>query len=158
LIFGLLAICVFLFEGTWFERNTHALSNVISLCLLGLRAESLVAQSASFALKDIINDCDLALYADEIIKTCNECLQNGSLIQHSYDIRLMAIIGLSIADLLQHDIQKPYNWIDTIITPLLNKLDELSKLQVNLRNHQATNSKNTRSNLHLRCSIKFRKY
>jgi hypothetical protein len=132
--FSIACIKLFLFlitiEGMWFERNTHALSNVISLCLLGLKAEPTVAQSASFALKDIINDCDLILYADEIIKTCNECLQSGALLQHSYDIRLMAIIGLSIADLLQHDSQKSFNWINVIITPLIFKLDELSYLQV----------------------------
>jgi hypothetical protein len=118
--------------GTWFERNTHALSNVISLCLLGLKAEPGVAQSASFALKDIINDCDLTLYADEIIKTCNECLQNGSLLQHNYDIRLMAIISLAVSDMLQHDSNKSFNWINTIVAPLIVKLDDFSKMQVRI--------------------------
>ncbi len=116
--------------GTWFEHNTHALPNVVSLCLLGLKTESAVAQSASFALKDIVNDCDLATYADDIINTCHECLRNGTLLQHSYDIRLMAIIGLCVADLLKHNTQKAFNWINVILTPMVVKLEELSKLQV----------------------------
>jgi hypothetical protein len=55
--------------GNWLERNLQALPNAISLCLLGLRTEA-VTQSASFALKDIVNDCDLSSYAEQIIQTC----------------------------------------------------------------------------------------
>ena len=55
--------------GNWLERNNHVLPNAVSLCLLGLKTES-VTQSASFALKDIINECDLSAYADQIITTC----------------------------------------------------------------------------------------
>ena len=55
--------------GSWLERNPHLLQNAISLSLLGLKTEQ-VTQSASFALKDIINDCELSAYADQIIVTC----------------------------------------------------------------------------------------
>lgn len=55
--------------GSWLERNVHMLPNAISLCLLGLKTES-VTQSASFAIKDIINDCNLAPYANQIISSC----------------------------------------------------------------------------------------
>lgn len=59
--------------GSWLERNPNVLPNAISLCLLGLKTEA-VTQSASFALKDIINDCDLSSYADQIISTCQVIL------------------------------------------------------------------------------------
>jgi hypothetical protein len=55
--------------GSWLERNVQVLPNAISLCLLGLKTDA-VTQSASFAIKDIVNDCNLARYAEEIIATC----------------------------------------------------------------------------------------
>lgn len=55
--------------GSWLERNVHILPNAINLCLLGLKTDA-VTQSASFAIKDIINDCNLASYADQIITNC----------------------------------------------------------------------------------------
>lgn len=113
--------------GNWLERNSYALPNVISLCLLGLKTET-VTQSASFALKDIINDVDLSQYADQIITTCQECLKTGSLIQN-YEVRLMSIIGLSISDVLNIDLQRAVNWVGSVIQPYLTQLEELLKLQ-----------------------------
>lgn len=55
--------------GSWLERNVQMLPNAISLCLLGLKTDA-VTQSASFAIKDIINDCNLAPYANQIISAC----------------------------------------------------------------------------------------
>ena len=71
--------------GNWLERNTQVLPNSISLCLLGLKTPS-VTQSASFALKDIIMECDLSLYADQIISTCQECLKGGVCGAQSYEV------------------------------------------------------------------------
>ncbi len=114
--------------GIWLENNPELLPNVISLCLLGLKTEA-VTQSASFALKDIINDCDLSKYADEVIHGCDECLKSGTLV-NNYEVRLMSIIGLALSDLLNVDIQRAINWIDKIVNPYIVKLDELAKLQV----------------------------
>ena len=114
--------------GIWLENNPELLPNVISLCLLGLKTES-VTQSASFALKDIINDCDLSKYADEVINACDECLKSGTLV-NNYEVRLMSIIGLALADLLHVDMQRAVNWINSVINPYIVKLDELAKLQV----------------------------
>jgi hypothetical protein len=114
--------------GIWLENNPELLPNVISLCLLGLKTEA-VTQSASFALKDIINDCDLSKYADEVINGCDECLKSGTLV-NNYEVRLMSIIGLALSDLLNVDIQRAINWIDKIVNPYIVKLDELAKIQV----------------------------
>lgn len=114
--------------GNWLEHNTQVLPNIISLCLLGLKTES-VTQSASFALKDIINDCDLSKYADDIINACNDCLKLGTLV-HNYEVRLMSIIGLALSDLLTVNLQHALNWINIIVNPYMVKLEELSKIQV----------------------------
>lgn len=55
--------------GSWLEVHQDVLPNAISLCLLGLKTEA-VTQSASFALKDIINDCDLSSFGEQILSTC----------------------------------------------------------------------------------------
>jgi hypothetical protein len=114
--------------GTWLEHNVELLPNVISLCLLGLKTES-VTQSASFALKDIINDCDLSKYSDQVISACDECLKAGTLV-NNYEVRLMSIIGLSLSDLLNVDMQRAIGWINNVINPYIIKLDELARLQV----------------------------
>ena len=114
--------------GIWLENNPQLLPNVISLCLLGLKTEA-VTQSASFALKDIINDCDLSKYADEVILACDQCLKSANLV-NNYEVRLMSIIGLSLSDLISVDIQRVINWINKIVNPYIMKLDELAKLQV----------------------------
>jgi len=104
------------------------LQNAISLSLLGLKTES-VTQSASFALKDIINDCDLSNYSDQIISTCQECLNKG-VVAHNYEVRLMSIIGLCISDLLCLDVARAQVWLTQVLQPYILKLDELSKLTV----------------------------
>lgn len=113
--------------GSWLERNVHVLPNVISLCLLGLKTES-VTQSASFALKDIVNECDMCQYAEQIIQTCQECLKQGSL-AHNYEVRLISIIGLCLSDLLKVEMQRTIDWLFNIIEPYVQKLAELSQLQ-----------------------------
>jgi hypothetical protein len=114
--------------GSWLERNTHLLQNAVSLSLLGLKTES-VTQSASFALKDIINDCELSAYADQIIITCQECLKmNG--VAHNYEVRLMSIIGLCLSDLLLIDLNRSLIWLQNIIEPYLIQLNELAHLSV----------------------------
>ena len=103
------------------------LQNAISLCLMGLKTEA-VTQSASFALKDIINDCDLSMYASEIIQGCNECLRAGHVTQN-YEVRLMSIIGLCLSDLLVVDAQRSVQWLFSIADPYINKLSELAALK-----------------------------
>ena len=114
--------------GNWLERNTQVLPNSISLCLLGLKTDS-VTQSASFALKDIIMECDLSQYADQIISTCQECLKMGLCSAQNYEVRLMSIIGICISDLLQVDLDRSLNWLQLIIEPYIIKLDELGNLK-----------------------------
>ena len=114
--------------GVWLESNSQLLPNIISLCLLGLKTEA-VTQSASFALKDIINDCDLSKYADDVISACDGCLKSGSLV-NNYEVRLMSIIGLALSDLLSIDVQRSLNWINSVVNPYIEKLSELAKLQV----------------------------
>lgn len=113
--------------GSWLERNPQLLQNAISLSLLGLKTES-VTQSASFALKDIINDCDLSAYSDQIIMTCQECLKLGSVAQN-YEVRLMSIIGLCLSDLLCIDVTRSQTWLTQILEPYIIKLNELSLLK-----------------------------
>jgi len=113
--------------GSWLERNTHLLENAISLTLLGLKTDA-VTQSASFALKDIINDCDLSAYSDQIILTCQECLKKGTVAQN-YEVRLMSIIGLCLSDLLCIDMARAQAWLSQIVDPYLVKLAELSQLK-----------------------------
>lgn len=103
------------------------LQNAVSLSLLGLKTES-VTQSASFALKDIINDCELSQFADQIIITCQECLKLNSM-AHNYEVRLMSIIGLCLSDLLAVDLDRSLVWLQTIIEPYLIKLNELAHLK-----------------------------
>jgi hypothetical protein len=121
--------------GNWLERNTQVLPNSISLCLLGLKTDS-VTQSASFALKDIIMECDLSQYAVEIIRTCQECLKMGLCSAQNYEVRLMSIIGLCISDLLQVDLDGSLNLLQSIIEPYIIKLDELSNLKDVIDKHQ----------------------
>lgn len=113
--------------GSWLERNVHVLPNVISLCLLGIKTES-VTQSASFALKDIVNECDLCQYAEQIISTCQECLKMGTN-SPNYEVRLMSIIGLCLSDLLKVEMQRTLDWLFSIIDPYLIKLNELAQLR-----------------------------
>lgn len=114
--------------GNWLQRNLQILPNSISLCLLGLKTDS-VTQSASFALKDIIMECDLSQYADQIISTCQECLKIGICAAQNYEVRLMSIIGICISDLLQVDLDRSLNWLQLIIEPYIIKLDELANLK-----------------------------
>jgi hypothetical protein len=113
--------------GNWLERNTHVLPNAVSLCLLGLKSDS-VTQSASFALKDIINECDLSAYADQIITTCQESLKSGQ-VAHNYEVRLISICGMCVSDLLLIDYQRSINWLQLILEPYLVKLNELAQLK-----------------------------
>lgn len=113
--------------GSWLERNPHLLQNAVSLSLLGLKTES-VTQSASFALKDIINDCELSSFADQIIITCQECLKMNA-VAHNYEVRLMSIIGLCLSDLLAVDLDRALVWLQTVIDPYLVKLNELAHLK-----------------------------
>lgn len=113
--------------GGWLDRNPQLLQNAISLSLLGLKTES-VTQSASFALKDIINDCDLSQFSDQIIQTCIECLKLGT-VAYNYEVRLMSIIGLCLSDLLCIDMARAQGWLDQIIEPYIIKLNELSQLK-----------------------------
>ncbi|CAF0805984.1 unnamed protein product [Brachionus calyciflorus] len=121
--------------GSWLERNVNVLPNAISLCLLGLKTES-VTQSASFALKDIINDCDLSSYAEQIIATSQEALKSCTVAQN-YEIRLMSIIGMCLSDLLSVEYQRAINWLQNIVEPYIIKLTELSQLKQTDKNTQS---------------------
>jgi hypothetical protein len=57
-----------------------------------------------------------------------ECLKMGS-ITHNYEVRLMAIIGLCISDLLLVDLDRSLNWLQAILEPYLAKLAELAQLK-----------------------------
>jgi hypothetical protein len=103
------------------------LPNAVSLCLLGLKSES-VTQSASFALKDIINECDLSAYADQIITTCQESLKSGQ-VAHNYEVRLISICGMCVSDLLLIDYQRSISWLQLILEPYLAKLTDLAQLK-----------------------------
>jgi hypothetical protein len=123
--------------GSWFERNVNHLPNAISICLLGLKTET-VTQSASFALKDIISDCDLAGYSDQIITTCEECLAEANVAQN-YEVRLMSIIGLCLSDLFTIDTQRSFNWLNRLVEPYLQRLVHLaSQTQVDKVSQQLT--------------------
>jgi hypothetical protein len=118
--------------GSWLQRcaptSSCIMPNCVSLCLLGLRSPQ-VTQSASFALKDVIMECDLSSYAAEIIETCQQALGTAAPCQaQNYQVRLISIIGICLSDLIQVDLTRALTWLQLIIEPYLLKLNDLSQL------------------------------
>ncbi len=92
-----------------------------------------MSQSASFALKDIVNECDLSAYAEQIVLTCEEGLRIGiQTNQQNYQVRLMSIIGLCLSDWLrgaeQGQQQRCIDWMYGLVEPYFQKLSEMAQL------------------------------
>ena len=63
------------------------------------------------------------------------------IVAQNYEVRIMSIIGLCLSDLLVVDSQRTMQWLNMIVEPYLNKLNELAQLtEVTLSNQVSFSS------------------
>ncbi|XP_054162406.1 importin-13-like [Oppia nitens] len=124
-------------HAEWISANSAFLPNVLSLLMIGLKADEYVTISATMALKDITRECQLIIkpYAQQILSICEQSLSSESHLKPKEKSRIMCSIGLTLSVLPIEEIMVAINKLLTpIITDIHNVLNECEKDTNNISN------------------------
>lgn len=106
----------------WIFHHPFILPRVLTLLLLGLRAQnSMTTAAATMALKDLTRECQVLMepYASSILLSCAEGISHESHLKAKEKVRLMCSIG-QVLSLLPHDVMQSY--LSQILPPIISKL------------------------------------